>query len=203
VKKDSLYLHVLPFTLRWLATAAILAVSALFSLAVDTDPVPLDPTVRVGRLPNGLTYYLRQNAKPENRLELRLVVNAGSVLEDDDQRGMAHFVEHLAFRGTARYSGVELIHYLQSLGAGFGPDVNARTSFDETVYQLTIPADSEEGVRKGVGILADWAHGVMLSDDAIATERNVVLEEWRLGRGSHSRWTPWSRSAGAPRSWSL
>lgn len=187
MKKDSLYLHVLPFTLRWLATGAILAVSALFSLAVDTDPVPLDPTVRVGRLPNGLTYYLRQNAKPENRLELRLVVNAGSVLEDDDQRGMAHFVEHLAFRGTARYPGVELIHYLQSLGAGFGPDVNARTSFDETVYQLTIPADSEEGVRKGVGILADWAHGVTLSDDAIATERNVVLEEWRLGRGAQQR----------------
>lgn len=173
--------------LRWLAAAAIIAFIAQVGLTAESDLVAFDPAVRVGRLANGLTYYLRQNAKPEKRLELRLVVNAGSALEDDDQRGVAHFVEHMAFRGTARYPGVSLINYLQTLGTNFGPDINAHTSADETIYQLTLPSDSEESVRKGVAILADWAHGVTLLDADIATERNVVLEEWRLGRGAQQR----------------
>lgn len=187
MKKHSTYMYGLPTTLRWLAAAATLAFAALISLAADTDPVPLDPAVRTGKLPNGLTYYLRQNAKPEKRLELRLVVNAGSVQEDDDQRGVAHFVEHMAFRGTARYPGVTLINYLQTLGSSFGPDINAATSFDETVYRLTLPSESEESIRQGVEILSDWAHGVTLAPADIDKERGVMIEEWRLGRGAQQR----------------
>ena len=155
--------------------------------ATAAEIVPLDPAVRTGRLANGLTYYIRQNTKPEKRVELRLAVNTGSVQEDDDQRGLAHFVEHLSFRGTARYPGVALIHYLQSLGAGFGPDINATTSFDETVYRLTLPTDSEDTLRQGVEILSDWAHGVTLAPADIDKERGVMIEEWRLGRGAEQR----------------
>lgn len=179
--------HTIPTKFKWSAATAIFAVLALTILAADTDSIPIDPAVRVGKLANGLTYYLQPNARPEKRLELRLVVNAGSAVEDDDQRGVAHFVEHMAFRGTARYSGVDLIHYLQSLGANFGPDVNARTSFDETTYQITLPSDTEEGIRKGLGILADWAQGVRFADEDIAKERRVVLEEWRIGQGAQQR----------------
>lgn len=172
---------------RLFLLVAALLFSPPLGWAADTDPVPLDPAIRTGKLANGLTYYLRQNAKPEKRLELRLVVNAGSALEDDDQRGVAHFVEHMAFRGTARYPGVTLVHYLQTLGSSFGPDINAHTSADETIYQLTLPSDNEESLRQGVAILADWAHGVTLLDADIAAERNVILEEWRLGRGAQQR----------------
>ena len=156
-------------------------------LVAAEETVPLDPAVRTGRLPNGLTYYIRQNTKPEKRLELRLAVNAGSVEERDDQRGMAHLLEHMSFRGTTHYPGVELIHHLQSLGAAFGPDINATTSFDETVYKLTIPSDNDEGIRKGLGVLGDWAHGVTLADQDINKERGVVLEEWRMGQGAQQR----------------
>ena len=100
--------------------------------AVDTTrsaALPRDPKVTVGTLPNGIRYYIRQNAKPEKRAELRLVVNAGSVLEDDDQRGLAHFLEHMAFNGTARFPKNQLVSYLESVGMRFGPDINASTSF--------------------------------------------------------------------------
>lgn len=139
--------------------------------AIVAETVRLNPAVRTGRLANGLTYYIRQNTKPEKRVELRLAVNAGSVQEDDDQRGLAHFVEHLIFRGTARYPGVDLIHYLQSLGAGFGPDINATTSFNETVYRLTLPTNSEDTLRQGVEILSNWAHGVTQTPADIDMER--------------------------------
>ena len=105
------------------------------------DPLPLDPAVTLGTLGNGLRYYIRRNARPEERAELRLVVNAGSVLEEDDQLGLAHLVEHMAFNGTESFEKQELVDYLESVGMQFGPSVNAYTGFDETVYMLQAPPD--------------------------------------------------------------
>ena len=140
--------------------------------------------MRAGALPNGLRYYVRANARPEKRAELRLVVNAGSVLEDDDQRGLAHFVEHMAFNGTRHFAKNELVAYLESIGMRFGPDLNASTSFDETIYMLTLPTDSAATLEKGLTILEDWAHGILFDPAEVARERGVVIEEWRLGQGA-------------------
>ncbi|MEJ7810556.1 MAG: insulinase family protein [Gemmatimonadaceae bacterium] len=149
--------------------------------------LPLDPLVTVGTLPNGLRYYIRANPKPEKRAELRLVVKAGSVLEDDDQRGLAHFVEHMAFNGTKNFAKNDLVNYLESIGMRFGADLNAYTSFDETVYMLQVPTDSADALAKGFQILEDWAHGQTLDPGQIDSERGVVVEEWRLGQGADSR----------------
>ena len=111
--------------------------------ALDSK-IPPTPAVRTGRFDNGLTYYVRSHGKPEQRAELRLVVNVGSILEDDDQRGLAHFVEHMAFNGTERFEKQEIVDYLESIGLSFGPDLNAYTSFDETVYMLKIPTDDDK-----------------------------------------------------------
>lgn len=150
-------------------------------------PLPFDPAVTIGTLPNGMRYYIRENHKPEQRAELRLVVNAGSVLEDEDQRGLAHMVEHMAFRGTKRFPGNEISSYLESVGMRYGPDINAFTSFDETVYMLTIPTDTAAIVDKGFQILSEWAHNVAFEPSQIAKERPVVIEEWRLGQGAENR----------------
>ena len=158
--------------------------------AVDTTSsaaLPRDPKVTVGTLPNGMRYYIRQNAKPEKRAELRLVVNVGSVLEDDDQRGLAHFLEHMAFNGTARFPKNQLVSYLESVGMRFGPDINASTSFDETIYELQIPTDSASIEGKAFDILEDWARAITLDTTEIEKERGVVIEEWRLGRGADAR----------------
>ena len=104
-----------------------------------TSIIPSDPSVRIGKLPNGLTYYVKKNAKPEDKIEFRLAVNAGSILENEDQQGLAHFVEHMAFNGSKNFKKNELVNYLQSIGVEFGADLNAYTSFDETVYMLPIP----------------------------------------------------------------
>ncbi|MBA2684884.1 MAG: insulinase family protein [Gemmatimonadaceae bacterium] len=150
-------------------------------------PLPVDPAVTTGVLPNGLHYYIRVNHKPEKRAELRLVVNAGSVLEDSTQRGLAHMVEHMAFSGTTHFKKQELVDYLESTGVRFGADLNASTSFDETVYELTVPTDSTKLFDKGFQILADWSRGLTFDSTELARERNVVIEEWRLGRGASAR----------------
>ncbi len=155
--------------------------------AVQPDTLPLDPAVRAGTLANGMRYYIRENSRPEERAELRLVVNAGSVLETEDQRGLAHFVEHMAFNGTARFEKQAIIDYLESIGMRFGADLNAYTSFDETVYMLTVPTDSGDFLRQGFRILADWASAVTLDTAEVRKERGVVIEEWRLGQGSAER----------------
>ncbi|MGB5388605.1 MAG: insulinase family protein [Thermoanaerobaculia bacterium] len=149
--------------------------------------LPIEDAVLKGRLDNGLTYFIRTNQKPENRAELWLVVNAGSVQEDDNQRGLAHFVEHMAFNGTRNFEKQELVNYLESIGMTFGPDINAFTSFDETVYNLTIPTDDDETVSTAFQILEDWAHGLAFEGEEIDKERGVVVEEWRLGRGAEAR----------------
>jgi zinc protease len=149
--------------------------------------VPLDPRVRTGMLDNGLVYYIQQNPKPENKVELRLAVNAGSILEDDDQQGLAHFTEHMAFNGTKNFERNELISYLQSIGVSFGADLNAYTGFDETVYILPIPSDDEEKLRSGFLVLSDWAGGVLMNDEDIDGERGIIVEEWRTGQGYSQR----------------
>jgi len=149
--------------------------------------LPFDPNVTVGKLSNGVTYFIRKNSKPENRAELRLVVNAGSVLEDPDQQGLAHFVEHMAFNGTKNFHKQEIVNFLESIGMRFGADLNAYTSFDETVYMLQLPTEKTDVLDKGVQILEDWAHNVSFEDEEIDKERGVVIEEWRLGRGAESR----------------
>lgn len=149
--------------------------------------LPVDPAVTAGTLPNGLRYYIRENREPQDRAELRLVVDAGSVLEDDDQRGLAHFVEHMAFNGTTHFEKQELIDYLELTGMRFGPDINAYTSFDETVYMLMLPTDSAELVSTAFQILEDWAQGQLFDHEEIEKERGVVIEEWRRGRGAQAR----------------
>ncbi|OYQ33136.1 peptidase M16 [Flavobacterium cyanobacteriorum] len=149
--------------------------------------IPFDPNVKTGKLKNGLTYYIRKNAKPENKVDLRLVVNAGSILEEDDQRGLAHFMEHMCFNGTKRFPKNQLVDYLQSIGVKFGQHLNAYTSFDETVYFLPIPSDDPAKLEKGFQILEDWAFNTVLTPEEIDKERGVVLEEYRLGLGAENR----------------
>ena len=152
------------------------------------DPqLPTDSLVTVGQLDNGLRYVIRKNQKPENRVELRLVVDVGSVLEDENQQGLAHFAEHMAFNGTKNFAKQELVDYLELIGMRFGPDLNAYTSFDETVYMLTVPTDSAEVVATAFQILEDWAHQISFEAEEIDKERGVVIEEWRLRRGAQQR----------------
>ena len=152
-----------------------------------SEVIPMDSAIIAGRLDNGLTYFIRPNRKPENRAELRLVVNAGSVLEDDDQRGLAHFCEHMAFNGTRHFKKQALIDFLESIGMRFGPEINAYTSFDETVYMLEVPTDSASIVETAFLVLEDWAHGVLYEAEEIDRERGVIVEEWRGGRGAGAR----------------
>lgn len=151
------------------------------------SPVPVNKDVKIGKLKNGLTYYIQRNKKPENKVELRLVVNAGSILETDKQRGLAHFMEHMNFNGTKNFQHNELVDYLQSIGVKFGQHLNAYTSFDETVYILPIPSDDGEKLEKGFDILEDWAFNNLLTPEEIEKERGVVLEELRLGLGADKR----------------
>jgi zinc protease len=152
-----------------------------------TEAIPFDANVKKGTLKNGLTYYIRRNTKPENKVDLRLVINAGSILENDDQQGLAHFMEHMCFNGTKRFPKNQLVDYLQSIGVKFGQHLNAYTSFDETVYFLPIPSDNPEKLEKGFQILEDWAFNANLTPEEIDKERGVVLEEYRLGLGADKR----------------
>ncbi len=151
------------------------------------DIIPLDNEVRTGTLQNGLQFYVRENSTPSDRAYLRLVINAGSTQEDDDQKGMAHFLEHMAFNGTARFEKNDLVKYLQGIGMQFGPDINAHTSFDETVYKLMIPLDNPGNLEKGLEILEEWAFHMTLDDRDIEEERGVILEERRTGLGASRR----------------
>jgi zinc protease len=174
--------------LKLLLAAALVCWAMAAAAAPDLGALlPLDPQIRTGKLPNGLTYYIQQNRRPEKRVELRLVVRAGSVLEDEDQLGLAHFTEHMAFNGSTNFKRHELISWLQSVGVKFGADLNAYTSFDETVYMLPIPVDKKENLDKGLLVLEDWAQGVTFNDADIESERGIVLEELRLGKGATDR----------------
>ncbi|MBK7076057.1 MAG: insulinase family protein [Myxococcales bacterium] len=154
---------------------------------VPAVPLVVDPAVTTGTLPNGLTYYIRKNGQPAKRADLWLAVNAGAVLEDDDQRGVAHFVEHMAFNGTRKFPGQAIVNWLETTGMKFGPDVNAFTAFDETVYQIQVPTDDPAVFDHGLDVLHEWAQGVAFEPAEVEKERGVVLEERRLGRGAQGR----------------
>ncbi len=174
--------------LLYLLVAILFCSTALFSQSTYLEnKIPVDPSIRTGTLSNGMKYYIRKNQKPEKRVELRLAVNAGSTAEEDDQQGLAHLVEHMCFNGTKNFKKSELVDYLESIGTKFGADLNAYTSFDETVYMLQLPTDSEQFLIKGLQILEDWAHNVSFDTVEINKERGVVVEEWRLGQGAQER----------------
>lgn len=165
----------------------VMLVTTGIAQTVLTDKLPVDPAVRIGKLENGLTYYIRQNKKPEQKVELRLALNAGSIVEDNDQLGLAHMAEHMAFNGTKNFKKNEIVSFLQDIGVGFGSDLNAYTGFDETVYMLPIPTDKPDNLEKGFQVLEDWAHQVTYLDDDIESERAIILEESRLGKGAQDR----------------
>ena len=166
---------------------ALVCATAAAQPPSSSAPLPTDTAVLAGRLANGLQFFIRRNLKPEKRAELRLVLNAGSILETDAQRGIAHFVEHMAFNGTRRFPKADIVNFLERVGMRFGADVNAYTSFDETVYMLQIPTDTARLVSSALDILEDWAHGVTFDTAEIRKERGVVIEEWRTGRNATTR----------------
>jgi zinc protease len=180
------------FVLVLLVSAARLTVRAQQN-AVPLPPIdsqtvlPIDPAIRTGTLPNGLKYFIRRNGRPEKRVSLRLAVKSGSLEEADDQQGLAHLIEHMAFNGSAHFKPGELVSYFERLGARLGPHVNAYTSFDETVYMLDLPTDQGDVVAKGLTALSDFAGGLTLDPVEIDKERGVVIEEWRGGLGAGSR----------------
>ena len=168
-------------------------------LGHPADPVPFMENVRTGFLPSGLRYFILENSMPENRAYLTLAVNAGSVLEEENERGFAHFVEHMAFRGTERFPEMELVNYLRSLGMRFGPEVNAYTGFDQTVYGIEVPTEtSTEGIKvipgTALAVIDDWSRAVAFLPEAVESERPVIIEEYRSRLGAWDRirrqWLP-------------
>jgi zinc protease len=151
-------------------------------------PLPFDNRAKTGQLANGMRFYIRANTRPEKRAELRLVVNVGSMQEDDDQLGLAHVLEHMAFNGTRRFAKQQLVDFIERAGMTFGADLNAGTSFDETVYMLQMPSDTGNYVGRALDWFADIAGGgITLDSLELEKERPVVIEEWRLGKGAAER----------------
>ncbi len=170
-----------------LVVIMLLLINKITIAQVLTDALPLNPKVTTGKLPNGITYYILPNAKPEQKVELRLILNSGSVSEDDDQQGLAHMAEHMAFNGTKNFKKNDIVSFLQDIGVGFGSDLNAYTFFDRTVYILPIPTDKAGNLEKGFQVLEDWAHQVSYKTEDIEGERQIILEESRLGKGADDR----------------
>jgi zinc protease len=171
------------------ATAQVPDSAAVAAMARQPASVlPFDPRATMRTLPNGLRYYIRSNAKPEKRVELRLVVNVGSIVEDDDQLGLAHVLEHMAFNGTRTFAKQQIVDFIERAGMTFGADLNAGTSFDETMYELRVPSDTGNYVARALDWFADIASGgITLDSLEVEKERPVVVEEWRLGKGASER----------------
>jgi zinc protease len=180
--KKPLFLHISVILLSITVSCATTSSSGRNAVPLESDPALVS-----GVLENGLSYRILQNKYPENRIALRLAVKIGSIVEADNERGLAHLVEHLAFNGSAHFAENELISYFETIGMQFGPDVNAYTSFDETVYMLEIPADNPDILAASLTIMYDWACGLTFDPDELEKERGVVLEEWRMRRGVSGR----------------
>jgi zinc protease len=174
---------------RWLLGAGLLMLIVAGPAASQdlAQPLPLDPAIRTGTLPNGFTYFIRKNTRPQKRASLRLAVNAGSIDETDQERGLAHLIEHMGFNGTTHFKPGELVKYLESIGAGFGADVNASTSYDETIYMLDVPTDREGLLDRGLLAMSDFAGGDLFIPSEVDSEKKVVIEEWRQRRGAGAR----------------
>ncbi|PKN72425.1 MAG: peptidase M16 [Candidatus Cloacimonetes bacterium HGW-Cloacimonetes-3] len=175
---------------KWLSIIILLCaitLGAIIPPEYAPMPLPTDPDLITGKLANGLTYYILPNAKPEKRVELRLLVNAGSVQEDEDQLGLAHFVEHMAFNGSKNFARTQMVEYLTSIGMGFHNGLNGGTSYDFTVYQFKLPTDNEATLRKGISILSDIAWQLSFDPSEIERERGIIQEEWRMGQEAQRR----------------
>ena len=174
-KKSALFIGLLLFALLGLQAQNL------------SDTLKPDPTVKIGKLANGLTYYIQHNNEPKNRVELRLVINAGSICEKNDQQGLAHLLEHMCFNGTKHFKKSALVDFIEASGVKFGAHLNASTSFDQTIYMLQMPTDRKTLIDSAMLVLEDWAHNVRLEGSEIDKERGVVKEEWRLGLGAQDR----------------
>jgi len=175
--------------LRLFSLVVLAAASTSMAVAqMQMPPIPVDPDVRIGKLDNGFTYYIRHNEWPEQRAEFYIAQKVGSLQEDDNQRGLAHFLEHMAFNGSKHFKGNELLRWCESIGVKFGTDLNAYTSIDETVYNISnVPTTREGIVDSCLMILWDWADGLLLEKDEIEKERGVIHEEWRLRTSAQMR----------------
>ena len=166
----------------------ILNISLLLTAQTNAKQVPLDPAYRYGKLENGLTYYIRYNLEPKNRASFYMVQNVGAMLEEDNQNGLAHFLEHMAFNGTKNFEGKGILNYLEQYGVAFGKNINAYTSTDETVYNLSdVPTDKSEVLDSCLLILHDWSNYLLLTEEEIDSERGVISEEWRTRRTAQFR----------------
>src|SRR5665647_633500 len=170
----------------------LISLSLLVVLCVSTSaqiqPLPIDPKIRYGKLDNGLTYYIRANAEPKQRAEFYIVQNVGSILENDDQNGLAHFLEHMAFNGTKNFQGKGIINFLEKHGVKFGENINAYTALDETVYNLSdVPTIQIEVIDSALLVLHDWSSYLTLDGKEIDDERGVIMEEWRTRFGADRR----------------
>ncbi|WP_442591504.1 M16 family metallopeptidase [Pedobacter sp. AW31-3R] len=180
--------NVIPVLLVGLGTAlSTRAQQPLPQSSAGQENLPLDSAVRTGKLPNGFTYYIRKNQEPKNKVVMYLVNKVGSILENDDQQGLAHFLEHMSFNGTVHYPGKSMVDFLEKTGVRFGADLNAYTSFDETVYQLPFPIENAAMLKDGLQVMRDWAQEASLDPIEIDKERGVVLEEKRLGEGTKKK----------------
>ena len=158
----------------------LMLAGASVAIAQQMPPIPMDPQVRVGKLENGLTYYIRYNNYPEGQANFYIAQKVGSVLEEEHQRGLAHFLEHMCFNGTEKFPGNNLVKYLESIGVKFGSDLNAYTAIDETVYNIdNVPMSVAGAIDSCLWILHDWAGALLLEDEDIDKERGVIHEEWR------------------------
>ena len=174
--------------MKKLLLSITLLCAAMVSAQEAPEKLPMDPEVRYGRLDNGLTYYIRHNEQPKQRAEFHIAQAVGAILEEDNQNGLAHFLEHMAFNGTQHFPGKGIINYFESIGVNFGGNINAYTSIDETVYRLSdVPTYREGIVDSALLVMHDWSCGLLLLDEEIDAERGVILEEWRTGRTAQRR----------------
>ncbi|MGI9647630.1 MAG: M16 family metallopeptidase, partial [Acidimicrobiia bacterium] len=167
-------------------TSTTVAAASMPEFDDDGEMISVDPDVTIGVLDNGLTYYVRRNTRPGARAQLRLAVAAGSALEDEDQRGVAHYLEHMMFNGTESFPANELVRVLERFGSEFGPDINAYTNLDETVYELEVPTDTPGILETALDVLFEWSAKATIDPDEVEAERGVLLEEWRLRSQSFS-----------------
>ena len=172
--------------------AAMAATALTMSAQMQIETLPVDSAVRVGHLDNGLTYYIRHNELPKQRAEFHIAQAVGAILEEDNQNGLAHFLEHMAFNGTEHFPGKGIINYFESIGVNFGGNINAYTALDETVYRLSeVPTTRQGIIDSALLVMHDWSHSLLLEGDEIDAERGVIREEWRTRASAERRM--WSR----------